>query len=630
MSEITFIFRRGVSFFRKLRTSMWAYIPLKDILFFCWKKEISSVDVFDRLDEMLGEFNKDIVELANVGHRNNVVSLANKALSHEYKHLGSGWIKKDPMIWNSDLKTGFCWPNGVFYKKQTSYTPKGADIKMPWDLSRCHHVLWLSEAYVLTGDEKYAEEAVIQIASWIDSNKFLYSVNWVCPMDVAIRASNWIYALHFLKGSMALNDRFCEKAKRSLFEHGYFIRHNLEKGAGRNFNHYTADLAGLLLVGMLFDRLSIGRRWWKYAEKELYNDILVQVLPSGIHYEKSISYHRLMVEFYSYSFYVLRRLKRTIPKEAEERVQLMYNFVSVYTKPNMKAPLISDNDNGRFLPFSYGDFCDHTYLIDSQSLDVMMVGNLEDLMYKSVVAYDGIKLYEDAGFAIVRQDNNYLFVVNSGYSRYPNPYNTVFKSYSGMHNHNDLLSFELSVENEDVFVDSGSFIYTADIAERNRFRMTSKHNTIVVDGEEQNQLGNNAFSFIANSHVNLLEEKEHIIKGSYYTKQGGLFHERTFEMQKCGLCITDYVKKEGKSHHVDFYLHLAPGFYVEKQGNDITAKNNNIEVRIISDFGGCEQFNDVSPSYGIKEPMLALKYSSQFEDKHIYKTKITWTKLNSK
>lgn len=630
MYNLIYLFKRGGSLLRKIRTSLWKYYPIEALVTFVNKKRILSIDVLARLDEMLGVFDKKIVEKTTPKEKQHILELADRAIEHEYKHLGSDWVKLNPMVWNIDLKTGFKWPNGVFYKEQTSYSSRGSDIKMPWDLSRCHHVLWLSEAYVLTGDEKYAEEAVMQIASWIDCNRFLYTVNWACPMDVAIRASNWIYALHFLKGSITLNKTFWEKAKISLYEHGYYLRHNLEKGAGRNFNHYTADLVGLLLVGFMFDKLPIGRRWWKYAEKELYKDILVQVLPSGIHYEKSVSYHRLMVELYSYSLYVLRRMKRKIPEDAQDRVQLMYNFISAYTKPNKKAPLISDNDNGRFLPFSYGDFCDHTYLTDSQSLDMMMVSNLENLMFEPNIADDGINLYKDAGFAVVRQDNNYLFVVNSGYSRYPNPYNTVCRSYSGMHNHNDLLSFELSVENEDVFVDSGSYIYTADITERNRFRMTSKHNTIVVDGEEQNQLLNNAFSFIANSHVNLLEKKVKTIKGSYFTSQGGLYHERTFEMQKYGLCITDCVKKRGKSHHVDFYLHLAPGFHVEKQGNVIIAWGKNIEVRIISDFGQCEWYKDeVSPFYGVKEPMMALKYSSQFGDEHIYKTNITWTIFKS-
>ena len=58
----------------------------------------------------------------------------------------------------------------------------------------------------------------------------------------------------------------------------------------------------------------------------------------------------------------------------------------------------------------------------------------------------------------------------------------------GNHKHNELLSFEYHCDGAPVIVDPGSFCYTSDFAARNLFRGTAYHNTIVVDGIEQNEI----------------------------------------------------------------------------------------------------------------------------------------------
>ena len=62
------------------------------------------------------------------------------------------------------------------------------------------------------------------------------------------------------------------------------------------------------------------------------------------------------------------------------------------------------------------------------------------------------------------------------------------KQTVGTHTHNDKLSFELAVGEDDVFVDPGAYVYTPDPKRSNEFRSTVKHNTAFVDEEEQNEL----------------------------------------------------------------------------------------------------------------------------------------------
>ena len=142
----------------------------------------------DRLHVLLG---KSVTE--SIRYNNDtgaILAAANKACNHVFALLGSGDVKLDPIIWNKEIKTGFEWPTGIYYSKLRKTTPQGSDIKIPWELSRCHHLLWLGEAYVLTGEEKYAWEVANELNDWIDTNPLMYSVNWTCAMEVAIRAVN--------------------------------------------------------------------------------------------------------------------------------------------------------------------------------------------------------------------------------------------------------------------------------------------------------------------------------------------------------------------------------------------------------------------------------------------------------
>ncbi|HSE59369.1 MAG TPA: alginate lyase family protein [Nitrospiraceae bacterium] len=57
----------------------------------------------------------------------------------------------------------------------------------------------------------------------------------------------------------------------------------------------------------------------------------------------------------------------------------------------------------------------------------------------------------------------------------------------GNHAHNDNLSFELAWDGVLVVVDPGTYVYTASLDQRNLYRSTAMHNTLVLGGREQNE-----------------------------------------------------------------------------------------------------------------------------------------------
>jgi hypothetical protein len=153
--------------------------------------------------------------------------------------------------WHEDFVHGYRWNRRKFFRRIE--IPYGrADIKVPWELSRCQHLPTLGMAFAATGDPRYAQEVVAQITDWIASNPPGLGVNWRSTMDVAIRAVNWLWAFRLIADGYSCTDAFMTRLLSSLVRHGRHIEANIETyRQGITTNHTLADYVGLLFLGLL-------------------------------------------------------------------------------------------------------------------------------------------------------------------------------------------------------------------------------------------------------------------------------------------------------------------------------------------------------------------------------------------
>ncbi|HEY1297693.1 MAG TPA: heparinase II/III family protein, partial [Chloroflexota bacterium] len=95
---------------------------------------------------------------------------AEHALDHVVDLLGSGPTHLGERInWQQDFKTGFTWSRDLLPDDQdTLRLPDPCDIKVPWELSRCHHWVALGRAYALEPDPRYAAEFAAQLDAWLE------------------------------------------------------------------------------------------------------------------------------------------------------------------------------------------------------------------------------------------------------------------------------------------------------------------------------------------------------------------------------------------------------------------------------------------------------------------------------
>jgi hypothetical protein len=543
--------------------------------------------------------------------------------------LGSGKVRQDPLNWHIDFKTGFEWPKGKFFRNynQEEIGVK-CDVKVPRELSRSHHLLRLSLCYYITRNERYSKYCIYQINNWIDENPLMYSINWCCTMDVAIRAVNWIWTLRFLIDSPHLTDEFLKKIMKSLYEHGWHIFRNPEKEPFNNHNHYLSDLAGQIILGEFFRDLKEPQEWLRKGKEELFREIRMQILPSGMSYERSTNYNRLVLELILIPTLTLQRKGHEIPSDIWHRLEKMFEFLMYSIKPDGNSPIVGDQDNGRLLPLGTEAINNFKYLLSLGGLlfdrsDFKHNGEGFNI-YCSVLGAKGAfdrwgkisefssdlesKAFSDSGFYVMREKNNYLLFNAAGKSLYP-------ELGSGTHTHSDLFSFELFTHEKSFLIDPGSFVYSSDSDLRMFFRSTKMHNTVTVDGESQNNLrkeemwdfSRDAIPRILRWESNSSFDIVSAVHNGYTRLREPVLHERTIIFDKINekWTIKDTITGNGY-HIVEWFFHFDADIDFDIMGNVVntTCKDDkNIILTFEQKPGLCltKERSFISKSYGIKE-----------------------------
>ena len=447
-------------------------------------------------------------------HVISVLARARDLLDRRFDLLGSGPsrpLRPDGGIdWHRDFKSGLAWDPSIHHLDVTIVRGDGSDIKVPWELSRFHHLTVLGQAWLLAplalpSDDaeklrrECATEVVSQIDDWIAQNPRGLGVNWACTMDVAIRAFNWLAALAMLREAGELDDGFVRRVLRSLWTHGRHIRQNLEVGRdGLTSNHYLSDIVGLYALGCGLPELREASAWRTLGRAALTEEMDRQVLPDGVDFERSIPYQRLVTELMLHGALLARATGEPLPSSYDRRLGSMLEFVATYTRPDGTAPQWGDNDDGRLLPldgYASGMPHDHRHLL---ALGGSMLGRSDlvraagDRRIEAEWLLDSVeerppitvptrssRAFPAGGYYVLRDSDLHFGL----------PCGPVGTAGIGNHTHNDLFAPCVWAGGREWISDPGTGNYTSDPVLRNRMRSTAVHATLQLGAREQNGFG---------------------------------------------------------------------------------------------------------------------------------------------
>lgn len=298
-----------------------------------------------------------------------------------------------PIDWQIDFKSGCRWDERSHFRRLSYGRHPGADVKVPWELARLQHLPQLAVAHMLAksgqpgwhSPDIYAREVRNQILDFLATNPPRFGVNWLCPMDVAIRAANILLAVDLLRAGGWTPDAPFERAVAlAALAHGRHVALNLEWSTAPRSNHYLSNIAGLLFCAAYLPATPETDGWLAFGAQQLDEEILCQFLADGGNFEGSTSYHRLSLEIAAFATALLLGLageprgtvgewpkwcthitigshrspagratrggnNAELPSDAAvERLELAVAAVSKWMKPDGRPPQIGDNDSGRF------------------------------------------------------------------------------------------------------------------------------------------------------------------------------------------------------------------------------------------------------------------------------------------
>jgi hypothetical protein len=354
------------------------------------------------------------------------------------------------------------------------------------------------QAYVLTGDERYAEAVKEILESWIAGNPYAMSVNWGVTMEPAMRIFVFIWLFYALGDSEAWSDnQFQSLFLRSLYTHAVFTERFIER-SDINGNHFTADAAALVAAGAFFGRGAEPLRWLESGLGDLEREIICQVSADGVDFEGSVAYHRLVAELFFVAAVFARTAGYRMSETYLERLRLMGHFTAAYSRPDGTSPLLGDADDARTLPFKVVPVIDHRYLpgliglfVGDEELVASISAPLDEVWWwfgpdyaSKIPARMGghelephSKAFNSSGYFVLRDRRVNAFIDCA----------EVGLAGRGGHGHNDVLSFELVLDGVLLVSDAGSFVYTGDFETRNWFRSGKVHSTPMIGEAEQNR-----------------------------------------------------------------------------------------------------------------------------------------------
>lgn len=312
----------------------------------------------------------------------------------------------------------------------------------------------LAAAYRRERDRRYYDCFRDYCRRWIGDNREGTGDGWH-PYTISLRLTNlWICMDGF--GEVFREDpTFRQELNDSMY--AQYVHLQKKQELHLLGNHYFENLKTVLLGSYYFQEPEVLRIYTKKFRGELNE----QILSDGVHYERSLMYHKIVLEDILRVAKAVRQQDAPLPEDSEgfcrelhQTLQQMADAAWSLEKGMGQTPLFNDSGDNVARP----------------------LGSLLDgLKAECGIVPEQKKRFPQAGYYCLERDRIRLNL-DAG---------EIGPPYMPGHGHCDGLSFELSLGGKPLFVNSGTGQYQGPF--RAWFRSTAAHNTVVMVREEQSR-----------------------------------------------------------------------------------------------------------------------------------------------
>lgn len=419
------------------------------------------------------------------------------------------------------------------------------------------------------------------VGRWIEENPVGEGNGWE-PYPMSLRLVNWMqwslsggHVPHGFDASLATQTRYLtQRIEWHLQGNHLFV------------NGKALMMAGLYFKGKEADRwLALG---WSIVEKELNEEFL----SDGAHFELSPMYHSIMlrdlIDLVDFSRVYRDVLEEAFPG-AEARLQDQVNSAREW----LAGMVHPDEEISLFNDAAFG-IAPSPNAIDAYS----RAAGLPEVSH----SWPSLHHFQGSGHVRWQRDDWTAFL----------DVGAIGPDYLPGHAHADTLSFELSIGDERLIVDSGTGVY-GDSPERLRQRGSQAHNVVTVDGQNSSEVWS-GFRVARRAKVNDLEmsltepQRVSACHNGYKRLGGGVTVARTWEYKKGWLTISD--SANGRFERASARLHFGEGVQLEARGDEgytITTRSGR-EIALRVPVGTHRVLNSTyHPRFGASIPIRVLE-----------------------
>lgn len=514
-----------------------------------------------------------------------------RLLFHTVRYLKCGqiWnrIKRKLVVFSveSSRASEVSRPSGIFQSAIPSqqnmfgenifrFLNKTHVIKTARDWSDNQSKLWLYNLHyfndlnaIKSGERKEQHNRLVQ--RWVEENKS--GVGWE-PYPSSLRIVNWIK--WSLQGSDLKQDWLDSLATQTRY-----LNKNLEYHLMGN--HLFSNAKALIFAGLYF-KGSEAEEWYKTGIKIFNKELQEQVLPDGGNFELSPMYHAIFLEDLLDVVNIHYAFDKRFSHDVLGVISRMFDWLRVMSHPDGEVSFFNDSAIG-IAP----NLTELTGYAKRLNLKIPLPEKMKEVTY-----------FQDSGYIQIHKKDLFalLDVANVG------------PSYIPGHAHADTLSFELSLFDKRVVVNSGISCY-GNSSERLRQRGTQAHNTVVIDGENSSEVWSGFRVARRAKPFNLnITETDDLMRVScshdgYKRLSGRPVHTRTWLARFNQLVVDDVVV--GKFRQAEAHYHFHPNVKVdldatESKGIIYLEGDNKVYFDVQSGFAKLVD-STYHPGFGVSE-----------------------------
>lgn len=395
------------------------------------------------------------------------------------------------------------------------------------------------------------EQKLNLIHYWIDTNPFGKGTAWE-PYPTSVRIINWIkWDVNTKQLSL--------KAKNSLWNQVRWLNTKYEYHLLGN--HLFINAKAILFACCYFQFKSDSKLYTK-AVSILKNELNEQFLRDGAHFELSPMYHALGMEDLLDLISISSKMPVSFPSDLMKvKFQNGMEWLNSMIYRNLELSHFNDSANGIALDFQ-------KLLFYSENIGLKQTQFANNLF----------KYFSDSGFVVCLNDNFHL-IADIG---------NIGPDYLPGHAHADCLSFELSLKNHRVFVNSGTSVYGLS-SERIWQRGTLAHNTVQIQNSDSSEVwsGFRVARRARPFNINIDELDNNTLKAKFSSSHDGYLrldspsiHSRSWFLDKNSLFVEDDISGESNLAIARYYLH--PEISVSKENDVYKLKYQELDLAVVT------------------------------------------------